>query len=93
MVYDAIGKDTVEASLQCLPAERNACQLRQYLRCARPLDFKIPPEEFALRYPAIDRPLLFDTEQIEKASRLVFEMIRIGVIRADNLSASPQGRG
>lgn len=84
VVYDAIGKDTVEASLQCLRPRGTLVNYGNTSGAPGPLDFKILQKNSLY----VTRPSIAHysstTEQIEKASRLVFEMIRIGVIRADN---------
>lgn len=82
--YDAIGRDTVEQSFECLRPRGMLVNYGNTSGAPAPLDFKILQRNSLY----VTRPSIANyastLTQIEKASVVVFDMIRKGVIRSDN---------
>ena len=82
VVYDSVGKDTLEASIECLGVRGMLVSYGQSSGPAAPLDLG----KIAARSLFVTRPSLFDytatREDLEASANDVFEALRHGVIRS-----------
>lgn len=89
VVYDSIGKDTIEGSLKCLRPRGHLVAFGQSSGPAEPISLSV----LAQRSMTVTRPILFHyvTERaaLEQMAGDFFEAVRLGVMRAPDITVLP----